>query len=223
LATSLAGLGEVACASGEVQTAQQYFQQALQITSEMQFVPLTLSILSGVGELLLQIGQTERASELLALALYHPASDHETKARTQQRIAHYRSNLSSEDFDIATQRGASSDLKNVITTVLAVLAAFGKDEGGRMKDETKGTTFHPSSSPGAPRSAVPHPLVDPLTPRELEVLRLITAGLTNQQIAAQLVISVGTAKFYTSQIYSKLNVSSRTQAVARARELNLLT
>jgi LuxR family maltose regulon positive regulatory protein len=54
-------------------------------------------------------------------------------------------------------------------------------------------------------------------------LGLIAEGMTNQQISAALVISVGTAKFYTSQIYSKLNVSSRTQAVARARELNLLS
>ncbi|HXV42948.1 MAG TPA: LuxR C-terminal-related transcriptional regulator, partial [Anaerolineae bacterium] len=52
---------------------------------------------------------------------------------------------------------------------------------------------------------------------------LIAEGMTNQQIAEALVISVGTAKFYTSQIYSKLNVSSRTQAVARARDLNLLS
>jgi LuxR family maltose regulon positive regulatory protein len=54
------------------------------------------------------------------------------------------------------------------------------------------------------------------------VLQLIAEGMTNRQIAEALIISVGTAKFYTSQIYSKLNVSSRTQAILRARELGLL-
>jgi LuxR family maltose regulon positive regulatory protein len=85
--------------------------------------------------------------------------------------------------------------------------------------------FEPASEPekntGTKQELSPA-LVEPLTPRELEVLHLIATGLTNQQISDELIISVGTAKFYTSQIYSKLSVSSRTQAIARARELDLL-
>ena len=69
----------------------------------------------------------------------------------------------------------------------------------------------------------PGGLVEPLTPRELEVLQLMAQGLTNQQMAEQLVISVGTVKWYTGQIYGKLAVNNRTQAVARARELKLLS
>ena len=67
------------------------------------------------------------------------------------------------------------------------------------------------------------PLVEPLTEHELEILGHIAAGLTNKQIAELLIISTGTVKWYTSQIYGKLNVRSRTQAVARARELDLLS
>ena len=66
------------------------------------------------------------------------------------------------------------------------------------------------------------PLVEPLTPRELEVLHLIAAGLRNQEIADQLVISPATVKRHISNIYGKLGVSHRTQAVAHARELGLL-
>jgi LuxR family maltose regulon positive regulatory protein len=62
-----------------------------------------------------------------------------------------------------------------------------------------------------------------MTERELEILGHIAAGLTNKQIAELLIISPGTVKWYTSQIYGKLNVRSRTQAVARARELELLS
>jgi LuxR family maltose regulon positive regulatory protein len=65
-------------------------------------------------------------------------------------------------------------------------------------------------------------LVELLTPRELEVLQLITAGDSNQMIADKLVITVRTVKKHTSNIYGKLSASSRTQAVARARELGLL-
>jgi non-specific serine/threonine protein kinase len=63
---------------------------------------------------------------------------------------------------------------------------------------------------------------EPLTARELEVLRLIALGLSNRDIAEQLVIGDGTAKTHTLNIYRKLAVRSRTQAVARARELGLL-
>ena len=66
------------------------------------------------------------------------------------------------------------------------------------------------------------PLVEPLSERELEVLRLLAAGLSNREIAAELFLAVGTVKKYTSNIYGKLNVHKRTQAVARARELGLL-
>jgi LuxR family maltose regulon positive regulatory protein len=67
------------------------------------------------------------------------------------------------------------------------------------------------------------PLIEPLSERELEVLRLMAAGNSNQEIAAQLVLSSGTVKSHLSHIYSKLNVNSRTQCLARVRELKILT
>jgi LuxR family maltose regulon positive regulatory protein len=64
-------------------------------------------------------------------------------------------------------------------------------------------------------------LVEPLSERELEVLRLIAGGLSNREIADKLVIAPGTVKAHAYNIYQKLGVSSRTQAIARARELHL--
>jgi LuxR family maltose regulon positive regulatory protein len=66
-------------------------------------------------------------------------------------------------------------------------------------------------------------LVEPLTSRELEVLQLIAAGGSNQTIADNLVVSVSAVKKHTSNIFSKLNVNSRTQALVRAHQLGLLT
>jgi LuxR family maltose regulon positive regulatory protein len=66
------------------------------------------------------------------------------------------------------------------------------------------------------------PLVEPLTPRELEVLQLLGEGRSNREIAEALVITVNGVKKHTSNIYGKLGVHSRTQAVVRAQELGLL-
>jgi ATP/maltotriose-dependent transcriptional regulator MalT len=61
-----------------------------------------------------------------------------------------------------------------------------------------------------------------LTAREREILGLLAAGMTNPQIAAQLVIGAGTVKTHTLNIYRKLEVANRTQATVRAQELGLL-
>ena len=71
----------------------------------------------------------------------------------------------------------------------------------------------PQPQPGA--------LPDLLTPREREILRLICAGYSNPEIASELVVTINTIKKHTSNIYGKLGVRSRTQAIARAHELNL--
>jgi LuxR family maltose regulon positive regulatory protein len=65
-------------------------------------------------------------------------------------------------------------------------------------------------------------LIEPLTPRESEVLALLGRHLTNQEIAEELVVSPSTVKTHTLNVYRKLAVNSRKQAVARATEIGLL-
>jgi LuxR family maltose regulon positive regulatory protein len=73
---------------------------------------------------------------------------------------------------------------------------------------------HPGTHPGG--------LPEPLSEREQEVLALVAKGLTNQQIATRMVISIRTVKKHVENIHGKLGVQNRTQAVSRARELGLL-
>ena len=75
---------------------------------------------------------------------------------------------------------------------------------------------------GEAEQSQPQDLPEPLTPRELEIMDLICQGYSNPQIASQLVVTLNTVKKHTSNIYGKLGVRSRTQAIARAHELNLL-
>jgi LuxR family maltose regulon positive regulatory protein len=65
-------------------------------------------------------------------------------------------------------------------------------------------------------------LIEQLSERELEVLQLIAAGKSNREIARDLIVTLGTVKKHINNIFGKLDVHSRTQAVARARELHLI-
>ncbi|EFO79906.1 TPR repeat-containing transcriptional regulator LuxR [Oscillochloris trichoides DG-6] len=69
----------------------------------------------------------------------------------------------------------------------------------------------------------PTHLIEPLTPRELEVIGLVAAGLSNQEIAERMVVGVSTVKKHINNIYGKLDVLSRTQALKKAREFGLIS
>jgi LuxR family maltose regulon positive regulatory protein len=90
-----------------------------------------------------------------------------------------------------------------------VLAAF----AGRQSPQARATPPPPPAS---------QPLIDPLSQRELEVLQLIADGLSNEEIAARLVVALSTVKGHNRVIFDKLQVQRRTEAVARARELGIL-
>jgi ATP/maltotriose-dependent transcriptional regulator MalT len=97
----------------------------------------------------------------------------------------------------------------------------------RDRHETPGKVSAPleaaSESDRAPRrSGAPQRLDDPLSERELEVLRLLASGRTNSEVARDLFVSVGTVKSHTGNIYRKLDAKNRAEALTRARELELL-
>ncbi len=94
--------------------------------------------------------------------------------------------------------------------IATLLAAFGQ------QNELPKAVAPPISSAAA------SPLIDPLSQRELEVLQLIAHGLSNQAISARLVVALTTVKGHNQRIFDKLQVRSRTEAIARARELGLL-
>jgi LuxR family transcriptional regulator, maltose regulon positive regulatory protein len=98
----------------------------------------------------------------------------------------------------AASAGIASDYTN------RLLAAF--------ESSPSGSTNAPVDQSG---------LVEPLSDREIEILRLIAAGMTNQEIAAQLVVSISTIKTHINRTYRKLDVHSRTQALVKISELGI--
>ena len=88
-----------------------------------------------------------------------------------------------------------------------LLAAF---EAGKRKSEDK-PDIHPAQL-----------LIDSLSQRELKILQLIAQGLSNREIGERLFLALDTVKGHNRKIFDKLQVQSRTEAIARARELGLL-
>ena len=74
-----------------------------------------------------------------------------------------------------------------------------------------------------PLTTSSQPLVEPLSEREMEVLQLIAAGLSNREIGLRLSLSLATVKWHSSNIYGKLGVGNRVTAVATAQQLGLLS
>jgi len=81
---------------------------------------------------------------------------------------------------------------------------------------------HPAVMQQSKISNLKSRMVETLSQRELEVLRLIAQGLSNREISERLFLALNTVKGHNQKIYSKLQVQSRTEAIARARELDLL-
>ncbi len=185
-----------ACGTGDYESARYYQDQVFKLGIEVsvnRFLPPCLPVTAMILE---HSDKKQQAVEMLGLAFarMRPAAWMEKWPLLTRLRARLEAELGPDAYAAAWQRGAQLDL---LTTVRALLSESGEET--------------PASS------------VNGLTERELEVLGLTAQGLSNREIAEKLVFSVGTVKWYLNQIYGKLHVGSRTQAIARARELHLLS
>jgi LuxR family maltose regulon positive regulatory protein len=101
----------------------------------------------------------------------------------------------------------------------------GVEIGGLLQelaDQSEFTTKLLTALPSAETPSTQADLVEPLSDREIEVLRMLATELSAPEIAEHLYIAVSTMRTHTKNIYGKLDVHSRFEAISRARELNLL-
>jgi len=143
-------------------------------------------------------GDQDQAVQVLgeALALAEPGGFIRTFVDEGRPMAH-----------LLAAAGAREVMPDSIGKVLAVFEA----EAQQRED----TSYRPPASPA-------QPLIEPLSPREVEVLQLIAQGLSNQAMSERLFLALSTVKGHNRNIFGKLQVQRRTEAVARARELGLL-
>jgi predicted ATPase/DNA-binding CsgD family transcriptional regulator len=196
------GLGYIAYLEGDYIEAKRCYQRSLEIYLMMRGHPYRAEqitqALVNVGKLWAAFGHYEVAVALLSAVQYHAATDADICSWAAVDLAAIKPQLTPERFEVALGRGKALDLE-------AIAESF----------------VHESAE--APTEDDVKPIsLDNLTEREQQILGLVAAGKSNREIAEELVFSLGTVKWYVNQIYSKLHVNSRTQAVARGRELHLL-
>jgi LuxR family maltose regulon positive regulatory protein len=117
------------------------------------------------------------------------------------------------------ERGVAPDYIRRLLAALPLDAAPAPPSSPHFAQELRPVAMAGSAPPVAARQ---QGLIEPLTPRELEILSLLAQGLPNKEIGQQLFIAPKTVERHTLNIYAKLGVKNRTQAVARAREIDLL-
>ncbi len=168
-------------------------------------------------------GNTHEAEADLerALALAEPEGYLRVFVDEGKPLAALLRNLAIRRVRMGERSGCSAEY------LAGLLAAFGDQDSSESSVGSAWSDAPATPSPGRRvwgerRSARPATLVEPLSVRELEVLRLLSTGLTNEQIARRLSIALGTAKSHVHNVTSKLGAQNRGQTVARARELSLL-
>jgi LuxR family transcriptional regulator, maltose regulon positive regulatory protein len=146
-------------------------------------------------------------------------------------LAHFRQNRLPQAFQaletclsLAQPGGYRRIFLDSGTTAQEILLAYLRSPRPMYREYVQQSldTFSGGSSPAASTGQNPSGMLEPLTPRELEVLGHMAAGLSNRQIAEKLFLSEGTVKFHVHSILEKIRVHSRTQAIAKARELKLV-
>jgi ATP/maltotriose-dependent transcriptional regulator MalT len=212
LATTLHSLGDVAALEGDLPTALQTLAEALRLADEIDFPPLALAILASSADLALRLRRVDEAAIMASLVRAHPAAERGVRKRAECALVQAETQLAPARFSQAVQQGVAIDLGVVVQRLLAELNL-------PVEPPPDGETLANHAAPAPHSGEAP---VEPLTPREQEILRLVAGGHANQAIADQLYLSLNTVKWHTSRIFGKLGVENRAQALVRARVLRLV-
>lgn len=211
IAWHLSILARVEAQLGNYDKARQHYEELLPLFREVDDKDLTAVILEGLAGIVIAQGEDAWAARLLGAAKSQRQSSGIPLSPTEHLVyesagAAARTHLGEQAFNAAWAEGSAMTLEHVLTAPARTVAASPTAAGNLSATTMK-------RSPGYPAG---------LTTREAEVLRLVAQGLTDAQVAEQLVISPRTVNFHLTSIYSKLEVSSRTAATRYAMELGLV-
>ncbi len=212
IANSLMSLAALARLQGDHQQAVNLIQEGLTLfqkirdTTNISFCLLEFSAMATIqGQSQLAVQLYAAADTLLEALGYSRV--HAYRTESERPLATVRARMGEARFNAAWEGGRALTLDQAIEQARGL--------GSLLEQKTDART----SSRAGPKDET---LLVPLNDRELEVLRLIAEGFSNQEIAERLVIALSTVKWHINNLFGKLSVHSRTQAVAQAKELGLL-
>jgi LuxR family maltose regulon positive regulatory protein len=196
-------LARVQLAMGRPQEARDTLREVLRIARNQGLAAVIVETL--VLQALVYLAEGSREQALLPLTEALALAEEEQFVRT---FVDEGENLASLLTELSRKSPAVAP-----DYVSELVGAFERDRARR-----RGSQSLAEPSPGQPPSV----LVEPLSERELEILQLVSTGLSNQEIADACFIAVSTVKSHLNNAFGKLNVKNRIQAVARAKGLGLL-
>jgi ATP/maltotriose-dependent transcriptional regulator MalT len=212
-AKALVTLGQAEAGGGDHTAARRSFTEAIQVSLAARALPTAISAWVGLAAL---DATSAPLLTILAHVRRHAATSRHTAERAGQLWAALAARSDTRALAAAEQAAsllAPDQLGRLLGAYAEGLAAVTLDAL-----QARPIPHTTSAAPGqmAPTGA------QSLSPREIEVLRLLAAGASNPQIAERLVISIHTVKAHVAKILDKLNVSSRHEAMLRAGELGML-
>jgi predicted ATPase/DNA-binding CsgD family transcriptional regulator len=207
-------LGHAAFVQDDYAMARTFYEEALVILQELGIQWFIASCLDGLAEVAVAQRQPEWAAHLLgAAALLREALG---VSPPPYNLANYERAVATTSAQLGEERFAAAWAEGRKMTLEQVLA---EQAGATTPGETSTVpTIQQPASTSAPPPAYP----EELTPREVEVLRLVASGLSNAQVAEKLIISPRTAHAHVRSIYSKLFITSRSAATRYAIDHKLL-
>ena len=185
---------------GEANNGQEAVERAPELRPDVILMDLRMPVLDGVAATR-QIHETMPATKIIVLTTFDD-DDHVFDGLRAGAVGYLPKDVPSEKLVEAIRAAAQGQTFLQPSVAAKVVAEF-----------TRLST--------APTQAA-QPLVEPLSERELEILRLIATGASNKEIAGELFITEGTVKNHVTNILGKLGVRDRTQAALKAKELNLI-
>ncbi len=220
-------LGELYIQQGALSKAKAMFEQTITNLIEQNQVPIIIpSLYLGLAKIAFLLNDNRSAKALLEKSKAYGQRYALMDWKYKYNMLLARVYCSEGLYDLArqcVQEGKANYFHNPLPdeiTLEEIENAIDIAEASRHQDpKAEGT---PSTKIGFTKEFANQSLSEPLTVRELEVLTLLTSGLSNQEICDTLFLSLSTVKGYNQNIFGKLQVNRRTQAVLKAKELDLV-
>lgn len=199
------GLGNTYLSLENYHQSHIHFVEALKAIVQIELPALQLQVIGSIARFMIETGNIGKGLQYTKLVYDHALTENETQEVAETIIVQYRELLSPSMLATVMKQGQDMQLQDAINDLRGMFPFYTWDEN-KMPE----------------KATVSQPLIEPLTDRELEVLHLLSQGLTNNEIAEYITVVVGTVKTHNYNIFGKLGVKNRVQAVRQARTLNLL-